>query len=92
MGSELKSRIREAITMDLSRRHVPSFMFAVEQIPYNVNGKKLEIPLRAVLSEGKEAFAKRKFTVEERQVLEKFLKYFRVEEVVHAQDRVKSKL
>ena len=49
LSSDLEKRIREAISKDLSRRHVPQFMFAAQRIPYNVNGKKLEIPLRAVL-------------------------------------------
>ncbi|KXS96473.1 hypothetical protein AC579_3984 [Pseudocercospora musae] len=52
IGQGLENRIKNAITKDLSRRHVPHLFFAVDQIPYNVNGKKLEIPLRAVLSKG----------------------------------------
>ena len=78
---DLEERIRKQIQTDLSRRHVPQYMFAVEQIPYNVNGKKLEIPLRAVLSEGKKAFSRRKFTAEEVKSLEMYLPYFKVEEL-----------
>ncbi|KAK4496524.1 hypothetical protein PRZ48_012504 [Zasmidium cellare] len=78
---ELEDRIKSAIQRDLSRRHVPHFFFAVDSIPYNVNGKKLEIPLRAVLSEGKKAFERRKFTAEEREALECFLPYFEVEKI-----------
>lgn len=79
LSKDLEQKIRKAIARDLSRRHVPQFMFATSNIPYNVNGKKLEIPLRAVLSEGKKAFAKRKFTNEEIEVLETYLPYFEVE-------------
>ncbi|KAF2161587.1 hypothetical protein M409DRAFT_27982 [Zasmidium cellare ATCC 36951] len=81
LTKELEDRIKSATQRDLSRRHVPQFFFAVEQIPYNVNGKKLEIPLRAVLSEGAKAFEWRKFTAEERQALERYLPYFEVEKI-----------
>ncbi|CAK4034120.1 acetoacetate- ligase [Lecanosticta acicola] len=47
---ELVKRIRDGIQQDLSRRHVPHFPLpAVDGvIPYNANGKKLEMPLRSV--------------------------------------------
>ncbi|KAF7188642.1 Acetoacetyl-CoA synthetase [Pseudocercospora fuligena] len=89
IGEELEKRIKGAITKDLSRRHVPHFFFAVDQIPYNVNGKKLEIPLRAVLSEGEKAFSRRKFTADERKALEYYLPYFEVERIT---SRLKPKL
>lgn len=93
VSSKLEKKIRDAVSRDLSRRHVPHFFFAVSQIPYNVNGKKLEIPLRAVLSEGKTAFTRRKFTAEEIQVLELYLPYFEVEKLTEGNEgKVKSKL
>lgn len=68
-------------------------MFATSSIPYNVNGKKLEIPLRAVLSEGKTAFTKRKFTNEEIEALEAYLPYFEVEKITREKEvKPKSKL
>ena len=68
-------------------------MFAVKQIPYNANGKKLEIPLKAVLSEGKKAFTKRKFTAEEIEALELYLPYFEVERMAGEEGgKVKPKL
>lgn len=90
LSSDLKDRIRKQIQTDLSRRHVPQYVFAVQQIPYNVNGKKLEIPLRAVLSEGNKAFTRRKFTAEEVKSLELYLPYFKVEDLSKGQ--AKSKL
>jgi len=92
VSSELEKRIRDAVARDLSRRHVPHFFFAAERIPYNVNGKKLEIPLRAVLSEGEKAFTRRKFTAEERELLELYLPYYEVEKVTKDANKVKSKL
>lgn len=88
---DMDKKIRDKIATDLSRRHVPEYIFAAERIPYNVNGKKLEIPLKAVISEGKKAFTKRKFTAEEVEVLELFLPYFEVEKVGQ-QGHMKAKL
>ena len=51
-------------------------MSATSSIPYNFNGKKLQIPLRAVLSKGERAFTKRKFTNKEVEPLEAYLLYF----------------
>ena len=93
LSKDLEQKIRNAIARDLSRRHVPQFMFATSTIPYNVNGKKLEIPLRAVLSEGKTAFTKRKFTNEEVVSLETYLPYFEVEKITgESEAKPKSKL
>ncbi|KPI42018.1 Acetoacetyl-CoA synthetase [Cyphellophora attinorum] len=91
---DLVKGIKDAIATDLSRRHVPNFVFAARRIPYNVNGKRLEIPLKAVISEGEKAFGKRKFTAEERDVLEDFLPYFEVEKMAknHGGGKVKAKL
>lgn len=44
-------------------------------------GKKLEIPLRAVISEGEKGLSRRKFTVEEKEVLEKYVPFYDVEDV-----------
>ena len=95
LPEELEKGIKRQIAQDLSRRHVPAFMFAVDRIPYNINGtsitygsciaadcnigKKLEIPLRAVISEGEKSFARRKFTVEEKEVLKEYLLFYEIE-------------
>lgn len=89
---KLVRKIKEGIQQDLSRRHVPHFILPAAKgvIPYNVNGKKLEIPLRAVLSLGEEAFTTRKFTAEERSALELYLPYLEVEKL--AEGKTKAKL
>ncbi|QGA18284.1 hypothetical protein EYB26_005968 [Talaromyces marneffei] len=73
---ELKRKIQECIASGLSLRHVPSAIFRVSNIPYNVNGKKMEIPLKAVVSEGRQAFVKRKFAAEETAALQEYVKYY----------------
>lgn len=47
---ELEFDIKSAIRKSLSSRHVPAFVFAVEDIPYTVNGKKIEIAVKQIVS------------------------------------------
>ncbi|THU77195.1 acetyl-CoA synthetase-like protein [Dendrothele bispora CBS 962.96] len=50
LTKELESRIKDAIKKALSARHVPSYIFEVEDIPYTVNGKKIEIAVKQIVS------------------------------------------
>ncbi|KAL5479092.1 hypothetical protein ACEPAI_2380 [Sanghuangporus weigelae] len=47
---ELKKDIREAIRKALSPRHVPAYIFQVDDIPYTVNSKKIEIAVKQIVS------------------------------------------
>ncbi|KAL5520210.1 hypothetical protein ACEPAG_9423 [Sanghuangporus baumii] len=47
---ELKKEIREAIRKALSPRHVPAYIFQVDDIPYTVNSKKIEIAVKQIVS------------------------------------------
>ena len=47
---ELEKTLRDAIGKGLSRRHVPRFMIQVDDIPVTVNGKKVEIAVKQVIS------------------------------------------
>ncbi|KIV90220.1 acetoacetate-CoA ligase [Exophiala mesophila] len=77
------SMINQAIERNLSRRHVPSFIFETGTVPYNVNGKKLEIQVKAILNGGKEAMAKLKVTKQELKQLEWYEKFFAIEDFVN---------
>ncbi|KAJ7680753.1 hypothetical protein DFH06DRAFT_1164098 [Mycena polygramma] len=44
--TEIKGAIRKA----LSPRHVPAFVFETEDIPYTVNGKRIEIAVKQIVS------------------------------------------
>lgn len=46
----LTTRIRSTIQSALSPRHVPKHIFAVPDIPYTINGKKIEIAVKQVVS------------------------------------------
>jgi acetoacetyl-CoA synthetase len=42
---EIKKRIKE----DISPRHVPDEIMAIEAVPYTLSGKKMEVPIRKIL-------------------------------------------
>ena len=52
-GSELDERLigvlRAKIRTELSPRHVPDAILAIDEVPKTLNGKKLEIPVKRVL-------------------------------------------
>lgn len=52
LTEETKARIRRHIAEVLSPRHIPHRMISVPSIPYNVNGKKLEVLVKRILSRG----------------------------------------
>jgi acetoacetyl-CoA synthetase len=46
----LRRRIREAVRADLSPRHVPDRIEAIAEVPRTLSGKKLEVPVKRVLT------------------------------------------
>jgi acetoacetyl-CoA synthetase len=46
----LKARIGKALREGLSPRHVPDRIYAIPSVPRTLNGKKLEVPVRRILS------------------------------------------
>ena len=79
---ELLQTVRDLIARDLSRRHVPHFFFEVEEIPHNANTKKMEIQVKQVCNGGQGALDKMTLTDTERTMLQNFVKFYDVEEVV----------
>ncbi len=53
-GSELQEdlvkRLKSKIREELSARHVPALMLPIADIPYTVNGKKVEVAVKKILS------------------------------------------
>ncbi|GLB37018.1 putative AMP-binding enzyme [Lyophyllum shimeji] len=47
---DLEAQIRTEIRKALSARHVPKYIFEIEDIPYTVNGKKIEIAVKQIVS------------------------------------------
>jgi acetoacetyl-CoA synthetase len=50
LDDDLKGRIKSSIKERTSPRHVPNEIFAVPDIPKTLNGKKLEVPVKKILS------------------------------------------
>jgi acetoacetyl-CoA synthetase len=50
LDDDLKGRIKASIKENASPRHVPNEIFAVADIPKTLNGKKLEVPVKKILS------------------------------------------
>ncbi|XP_053084702.1 acetoacetyl-CoA synthetase [Pangasianodon hypophthalmus] len=52
-SSELVAKIRSAIRVSLSARHVPAVILPITDIPYTISGKKVEVAVKQVIA-GKE--------------------------------------
>jgi len=47
---ELVKQIREKIAKELSKRHVPKYIFDLQgEIPTTINGKKVELPVKEIV-------------------------------------------
>jgi acetoacetyl-CoA synthetase len=49
LDNALKGQINQKIRRDVSPRHVPNEIIVVDQIPYTLSGKKMEVPVRRIL-------------------------------------------
>ncbi|KAF8893473.1 acetoacetyl-CoA synthetase [Infundibulicybe gibba] len=78
---DLEARIRHAIRTTLSARHVPAFIFEVADIPYTVNGKKIEIAVKQIVSGSN---LKPSGTVANPESLDLYYKYREIEKLVGA--------
>src|SRR2546422_230851 len=50
LDDALRSRIKEKLRRDLSPRHVPDEIHVVGEVPYTLNGKRLEVPVKRILA------------------------------------------
>jgi acetoacetyl-CoA synthetase len=49
-SNELITRIRDKIRLELSPRHIPDQILGIPEVPRTLNGKKLEVPVRRILT------------------------------------------
>ncbi|MCB8945219.1 MAG: acetoacetate--CoA ligase [Ardenticatenaceae bacterium] len=49
LDEALQGRIKQKLRSDVSPRHVPNEIFQIEQVPYTLSGKKMEVPIRKIL-------------------------------------------
>ena len=45
----LKARVNEKLRQELSPRYVPNEIRAIDEVPYTLNGKKMEVPVKRIL-------------------------------------------
>lgn len=50
LSRTLVKEMKDTIRNDLSLRHVPDFIFEVGDIPYIINGKKVEVAVKQIVS------------------------------------------
>ncbi|EHA52412.1 hypothetical protein MCOR27_008405 [Pyricularia oryzae] len=50
LDGKLEREVRHAIGEDLSKRHVPKYIFETPEIPTTVNLKKVELPVKQIVS------------------------------------------
>jgi acetoacetyl-CoA synthetase len=77
LTGELRRRIEQQIRLSLSPRHVPRFILQIEDIPVTINGKKVEIAVKRIISG---ANAKVSSTVANTDSLKEYVKYTDYEE------------
>ncbi|KAF2496573.1 acetoacetate-CoA ligase [Lophium mytilinum] len=88
-GEGLVERVRDEIGRALSKRHVPKYVFETFEIPTTVNLKKVELPVKQIVS-GR--IVKPSGTLLNPGSLDYYYQFAKVEEVLAKQGRVKSKL
>ncbi len=49
LTDELKLRLKKELKLKASPRHVPDFIFEVQEIPYTLSGKKVELAVKKLL-------------------------------------------
>ena len=49
LDDALKQRIKQILRKEVSPRHVPNEIILIEQVPYTLSGKKMEVPIRKIL-------------------------------------------
>ncbi len=49
LDENLREQIKKAIRENTSSRHVPAKIIAVKDIPYTLNGKKIEVAIKKMI-------------------------------------------
>ena len=50
LNRNLRGKIIKTIKNKCSPRHAPNLIFSISQVPYTISGKKMEIPIKKILS------------------------------------------
>ncbi|KAM0264286.1 hypothetical protein ACHAQJ_000775 [Trichoderma viride] len=78
LDKKFVSKVKETIATELTKRHVPKYVFEIPEVPVTVNGKKVEMPVKSIIS-GKNI--KPSGTLLNPQSLDHFYRYQKIEEL-----------
>ncbi|KAF2403011.1 acetoacetyl-CoA synthase [Trichodelitschia bisporula] len=84
-SERLARDVQEAIARELSKRHVPRYVFETPEIPTTINGKKVELPVKQIVSGH---VVKPSSTLLNPESLKFYYKFAKIEEL----EQVKAKL
>ncbi|TLS30731.1 hypothetical protein PpBr36_03132 [Pyricularia pennisetigena] len=85
LDAKLEREIRQAIGEDLSKRHIPKYIFETPEIPTTVNLKKVELPVKQIVSGQK---IKPSGTLANPQSLDFYYQFAKVEDIVGAKAKL----
>ncbi|CAK7220048.1 hypothetical protein SBRCBS47491_004057 [Sporothrix bragantina] len=86
LDAALENDIKAAIARDLSKRHVPKYVFSTPAIPTTINMKKVELPVKRIIS-GERITPSG--TLANPESLDYFYQFAEIEQVVGTQPRAK---
>jgi acetoacetyl-CoA synthetase len=49
LNDEIKKKIKSQLRSEYSPRHVPDEIYAIQEVPYTISGKKMEAPVKKIL-------------------------------------------
>jgi acetoacetyl-CoA synthetase len=87
-SADLVAAVKERIAQELSKRHAPKHVFETPAIPATINGKKVELPVKQIVSGHT---VKPSSTLANPESLNFYYKFAKIEELEKA-ERVKSAL
>jgi acetoacetyl-CoA synthetase len=77
LDEALREKIRATLRREYSPRHVPDKIYQVEEIPFTLTGKKMEVPVRKILMGVPPEKAANRDAVANPQALDYFITYTR---------------
>jgi acetoacetyl-CoA synthetase len=79
LDEALKKQINDRLRSEYTPRHVPDRIFQVPLIPYTISGKRMEVPVRRILSGHPPAKAANRDAMANPQALDYFIEYARTQ-------------
>jgi acetoacetyl-CoA synthetase len=85
LNEAMLESIRQKLRTEYSPRHVPDKIYQVPDIPYTLTGKKMEVPVRRILSGYPVEKAANRDAVANPQALDFFVQYAQTQQDYHIQ-------